>query len=70
MFALLGGEVVLSMGVQGEGHVVPGGMVLGDLLGDGAVQFLRPGEAQGAVYKIVLIVDDKKQAFHKPPPKK
>ena len=58
-FAFLGGEIVLPVGVQGEGHVVPGGMVLGDLLGDGAVQSLRPGKAQGAVYKVLLIVDDK-----------
>ena len=53
------------MGVLGVPD--PAGAIVPDPLGDGGVQLLRSGEAQGAVHKVVLIVDDK-EAVHAVPP--
>ena len=63
--ALLGAKVILPVGIQGEGHIVSRGAVSGDLLGDGAVQDLGAGKAQGSVYKVFLVVDNKQQLFHR-----
>ena len=63
--ALPGLEIVLKMGVLGVPD--PAGAVGPDPRRDGGVQRLRPGEAQGPVHEVVLIVDDK-EAVHSVPP--
>ena len=57
------------MGVKSKDHIIPGGGLRGDFGRDRGVQQLGAGEAQGAVYKILLIVHNNEQLFHgdKPP---
>ena len=65
ILAFPGVQVVFEMGIPGEKDV---SLTVGtDLGGDFFVQLLRAGEAQGAVHKIVLIIDDKQIPVHSIP---
>ena len=61
MKALTGVQIVGEMGVPGEPD--PALAVFPDPGGDGGVQLFGAGEAQGAVHKVLLIINDK-QTVH------
>ena len=62
ILSLPGLQIVLKMGISGEKY--PALAVGADFCCDARIQLLRSGEAKGPVYKVVLIIDDEKIAFH------
>ena len=55
-------QIVLLVGVPGEDDMAGG--IAPDFLRNPLIQLLRPREAQGPVYEVVLIVDDEQVLFH------
>ena len=57
-------EIAGAVGIKGKDHILTGGVIGRNFAGDGVIQTLCAGKAQGTVHEVLLVVYHKQQFFH------